>query len=423
MKKSKILALGLSALLILTGCDGKNDNGSSSQVLEDRVPLSFSPSEYSVACTNSTATVLNYVYHLSKGEYDAALDYCIIPDGVIFDDVALQKCVLADGIGRGDMITFFNCDVIAGEADIEYDLSIGENSSTYTKSIPVTTTATGSYGIDLEASGYIASGSLAFGVPKYVHAYINDVRIDEKFLNASYCYNITKGIPKLPTQEENTDTSTSDTEATDSGITLRLETKFGISQEYPLVFQGNATKSRKSVNDDYYKSSNDLSVFVIDVPRPVRESALSYIQNTVIPKFMKDIITGTSWEDATFRSCLGPDSENESMFPDYYKVATRFGDATTDTEGRYYFYDVHSYNFEISDKKAENAGYTICVSDYNIMDIYFSCDYNYLYTRGSDAIERNATGTLRGLIQLSVDDDGNWYVHDIDSNLFKITLE
>lgn len=429
-RKLKTALAGILALAMLTGCNTSNnpDNPNGSQaVLEDRIAIDFKPSDYAVASTDARATVLNYLYLLSRGEYDAALEYCIIPDGVVFDEVALQKCVLAEGIGRGESITFFNTDLFGGAVDVEYDLSLSGASSTFTKTIKIGESGKGTYGINLEASDYIAKGSLVFGVPRYVKAYINDVEIDTKYLDSNFYYNITKGIAKLPSDNtasdtDNLDDNTSSNTQPAANITLRLDSKFGISQEYPLVFQGQATKSRKSVNDDYYRASNDVSVFTLAVPREVRNSALDFVQTKVVPSLMRDILNGVKWENASIKQYFGEGTEADAMFPDYYKAASTFADATLATDGRYYFTDFHSYNFEASDKLATNNGYMICVSDYNVLDLYFTCDYDYLYTKGSDAIERNATGSLRGLVQLSVDDSGEWYIHDLDSSLFKIAL-
>lgn len=428
MKYRRSVAALLCAAMLLTGCSGnKSDSDEADTSLVDRIMLTFTPAlTLEEVGTNSSAVVMNYLYYLSKGEYDTALEFCYVPEGVLFDDVALQKAVLADGIGRGESIAFYNCSGSSTSMTVEYDLTSSGQIGTVNKDIAIVQGADGLFRIDISSCGYVASGELKFQVPKYVHAYINDVYIpQDEYLDANYQYDITTGIAKIPGNDtiieydaEGNEVST--TKAAD--IVLTLKTKFGIEQSYPLIFmnQGNSTKSSLSVCDEYWVDRDNITKFEIAIPRLYRESAIKYLAETAIPKLYTDLLNGTSWDSASFKSELRDDSNTASMKPDYFKMSTAFSNARLDTDGGYYFRDLSVYNFAMTDDLAERFSGDITIIDYNQMEVYFTFDYNYMYSRGSGGTERMMTGSSRGSVILSVDNEGNWYVHDISSDLFKL---
>lgn len=421
-----ILAV-LCTCLVLTGCAGGNSSIADEPVLEDRLMLSFTPADSLEAVgTNSNAVVMNYLYYLSRGEYDTALEFCSVPDGVLFDNVALQKAVLADGIGRGESIAFYNIDSDEACYTVEYDLTSSGQVGTVVKDIYVAQGADGLYRIDLEASDYVAQGNLDFQVPKYVQAYLNDVYIpQDKYLDANYQYHITRGVAKIPSAdtivEYDEDGNEIESTATPANLVLTLKTKFGVEQSYPLSFEGTLEKSKVSVNDTYWSDRKNITDFKIAVPRLTREQVLKYVSETVMPTLYKDLVNASSWESANIRSEFRLDSNTGAVEPLFFKASNRFSTARLDTDGGYFFQDVSLYNFEMTDDLADRYSGSIEIIDYNKLEMFFTFNYNYKYSRGAGGDVRMFEGEARGSITLSLDDDGKWYVNDISSDLFKIS--
>lgn len=423
----KAISAVLCACLVLTGCSGGASSVDDEPVLEDRLMLSFTPADSLEAVgTNSNAVVMNYLYYLSRGEYDTALEFCSIPDGVLFDDIALQKAVLADGIGRGESIAFYDISSDEAYSTVEYDLTSSGQVGTVVKDIYVVQGADGLYRIDLEASDYVAQGNLDFQVPKYVQAYINDVYIpQDKYLDANYQYHITRGVAKIPSNdvivEYDEDGNEIESTAVPANLVLTLKTKFGVEQSYPLSFEGSLEKDKTSVNDTYWSDREGITDFKIAVPRLTREQALKYISETVMPTLYKDIVNANSWESASIRSEFRTDSNTGAVEPLYFKTSTGFSNARLDTDGGYFFQDVSLYNFEMTDALADRYSGSIEITDYNKLEVFFTFNYNYKYSKGAGGDVRMFEGDARGSITLSIDDDGKWYVNDISSDLFKIS--
>lgn len=426
LKLRAILAV-LCICLVLTGCAGGNSSIADEPVLEDRLMLSFTPADSLEAVgTNSNAVVMNYLYYLSRGEYDTALEFCSVPDGVLFDNVALQKAVLADGIGRGESIAFYNIDSDEACYTVEYDLTSSGQVGTVVKDIYVAQGADGLFRIDLEASDYVAQGNLDFQVPKYVQAYLNDVYIpQDKYLDANYQYHITRGVAKIPSAdtivEYDEDGNEIESTATPANLVLTLKTKFGVEQSYPLSFEGTLEKSKVSVNDTYWSDRKNITDFKIAVPRLTREQVLKYVSETVMPTLYKDLVNASSWESANIRSEFRSDSNTGAVEPLFFKASNRFSTARLDTDGGYFFQDVSLYNFEMTDDLADRYSGSIEIIDYNKLEMFFTFNYNYKYSRGAGGDVRMFEGEARGSITLSLDDDGKWYVNDISSDLFKIS--
>ena len=426
LKLRAILAI-LCTCLVLTGCSGGNSSIADEPVLEDRLMLSFTPADSLEAVgTNSNAVVMNYLYYLSRGEYDTALEFCSVPDGVLFDNVALQKAVLADGIGRGESIAFYNIDSDEACYTVEYDLTSSGQVGTVVKGIYVVQGADGLYRIDLEASDYVAQVNLDFQVPKYVQAYLNDVYIpQDKYLDANYQYHITRGVAKIPSTdtivEYDEDGNEIESAATPANLVLTLKTKFGVEQSYPLSFEGTLEKSKLSVNDTYWSDRKNITDVKIAVPRLTREQVLKYVSETVMPTLYKDLVNASSWESASIRSEFRSDSNTGAVEPLFFKASNRFSTARLDTDGGYFFQDVSLYNFEMTDDLADRYSGSIEIIDYNKLEMFFTFNYNYKYSRGAGGDVRMFEGEARGSITLSLDDDGKWYVNDISSDLFKIS--
>lgn len=423
----KAISAVLCACLVLTGCSGGVSSVDDEPVLEDRLMLSFTPADSLESVgTNSNAVVMNYLYYLSRGEYDTALEFCSIPDGVLFDDIALQKAVLADGIGRGESIAFYDISSDEAYSTVEYDLTSSGQVGTVVKDIYVVQGADGLYRIDLEASDYVAQGNLDFQVPKYVQAYINDVYIpQDKYLDANYQYHITRGVAKIPSNdvivEYDEDGNEIESTAAPANLVLTLKTKFGVEQSYPLSFEGSLEKDKTSVNDTYWSDREGITDFKIAVPRLTREQALKYISETVMPTLYKDIVNANSWESASIRSEFRTDSNTGAVEPLYFKTSTGFSNARLDTDGGYFFQDVSLYNFEMTDALADRYSGSIEITDYNKLEVFFTFNYNYKYSKGAGGDVRMFEGDARGSITLSIDDDDKWYVNDISSDLFKIS--
>ena len=384
LKLRAILAI-LCTCLVLTGCSGGNSSIADEPVLEDRLMLSFTPADSLEAVgTNSNAVVMNYLYYLSRGEYDTALEFCSVPDGVLFDNVALQKAVLADGIGRGESIAFYNIDSDEACYTVEYDLTSSGQVGTVVKGIYVVQGADGLYRIDLEASDYVAQGNLDFQVPKYVQAYLNDVYIpQDKYLDANYQYHITRGVAKIPSTdtivEYDEDGNEIESAATPANLVLTLKTKFGVEQSYPLSFEGTLEKSNLSVNDTYWSDRKNITDVKIAVPRLTREQVLKYVSETVMPTLYKDLVNASSWESASIRSEFRSDSNTGAVEPLFFKASNRFSTARLDTDGGYFFQDVSLYNFEMTDDLADRYSGSIEIIDYNKLEMFFTFNYNYKY--------------------------------------------
>ena len=420
------LVAALMTAMLLTGCVGGNTSIDDTPVLEDRLMLSFVPAESLEAVgTNASAVVMNYLYYLSRGEYDTALEFCSVPDGVLFDQIALQKAVLASGIGRGEAIAFYTVDDNGEAMSVEYDLTSSGQTGTVYKDIYYTQGVDGLYRIDLEASDYVAQGILDFQVPKYVEAYLNDVLIpQDKYLDANYQYHISRGVAKIPSTdtivEYDDEGNEIETASDSSNLVLTLKTKFGIEQSYPLSFEGTLESDKTSVNDTYWSNRLGITNFVVAVPRIKREEALRYVSETVMPTLYKDLVSATSWESAGIRNELRSDSNSAAMEALYFKTSNNFSDARLDTDGGYFFQNVSLYNFEMTDDLADRYSGSIQITDYNKMELFFTFDYNYKYSRGSGGDVKLMENTARGSVVLSVDDEGNWYVSDISSDLFKV---
>ena len=415
MKKAFVaLAVALS-ICTFSGCVSTPEK----PVIVDRVPISFIPTTDVTAARQKVDTmVMNYVTCLVSGDYQTALQYVSIPEGVLFDANALQTAVLADGFGRGESATFYgvtdgeevtdgNKTVVINQgevASVEYDLTLSGTTSTVTKSIPLTKTDSG-YCVDM--SDHIVEGQLKFRVPKYVDVFINGAEVPKSFMDANFTYTIDAGVPKLGEDELN----------------LTLKSNFGVEQTYPLVFLGKGSKSKNSVNDQYYYSRDDISVFYLDVPRELRESALEYISSKVFPKLTNDLVKGTSWDVASIKSEFGELSNIDGMFPDYYKTASNFTNMTTKEGGLFVFYDVSCHDFVCTDELAERKSSRNTISDFNVVDLYVSFDYNFLYTKGAQATERDSRGSIDCLVSLSWDKDGNWYVNDLSDRAFRLNVE
>lgn len=400
-------ALLASLMLSSTGCIASLNNSSddSAIVIEDKLPLSFvAATDITSAQANTKTCVLNYLYYLSKGDYETALRLCNIPEGVVFDAVALQRCVLKDMIGRGESITFYDVTISEGTAIVVYELTNGGLSSEYTSEIPLVQDSLGNWAVSLDKEGYISYGKLVFQVPMYVDVYINDVYVPQTFMGNDYIYTIPTGIPNFG-----------------SGIQLKLDTNVGITQTYDLSFCGSLTKGKNSVNDAYYSNSKQMTVFGIAIPREVRESALAYIEDTVIPTLLDDLIHGRSWDSANVQGLFGEDSETDAMFSPYYKTQQSFAKSIDASGGKYYYYDLHAYDFTCSDDLASRRGYSNCVTDFNVLRLYVEYSYNYLYTKGSESTERNLQGSGRALVYLSKNENGEWYVHNLADKAFSLS--
>lgn len=412
--KRVLAALSLMlGILTLSGCIKEPEV----PIIEDRVPIAFIATADTDAAKQSAETMaMNYVSCLVKGDYTTALSYVDIPEGVLFDANTLQMAALKDGYGRGDAVTFYKVtngekvtndkgDTAVVSADsvvsLEYDLSLSGVASTVTKRLKIKKADTG-YCVDI--SEHIIEGQLTFRVPKYVDVYINGAAVPKSFMDANYTYKITTGVPKI---DEN-------------NLTLTLKSNFGVEQSYPLVFLGSGVKSKNSVNDEYYYSRDDISVFRMDVPRELRESALEYIQSTVFPKLCNDEVKGTAWEVAAIRSEFRDTSNTEGMFSDYYKTASNFTNMTTKEGGLFVFYDVSCHDFECTDALAERKGMRNGITDFNVLELYVKFDYNFLYTKGTAANERNSRGSIDCIVSLSWDKDGNWFVYDLSERAFRL---
>lgn len=418
----KLLLVSLFAILVLAvaGCNNSQvDDEDDDDYVIDRVMLTFSVNpDPATATLTPESTIENFMYYVSRGEYDTALKFCYMPDGTLFDENALQQAVLADGIGRGESITFYRLTCSNGKADFEYDLTLGSNIGTYNKKLYYIQSG-GNYYIDLVASGYVASGKLYFQVPRYVDAYINGVYIDKKYLDANYCYTINTGVARIPQMETvKKDDGTTETKLADASITLTLKTNFGVEQSYPLSFLGTLRKA-ESVNETYFDTSRHVTNFTIDCPRELRESALTYISGTVLPTLITDLVKTHSWETAGIQKLFGTDTQKDAMFADYYNSYRAFSDNMKPDNGGYFYFDPRVYNVNIVERNKRSNTDT-GISDWNVADFAIECDCNWLYTFGSDDTERNKVASLSGVVSLAKDEAGNWYVYNISKQLFDL---
>ena len=431
------LIAGLTALFLasigLTGCISAPEPVE----IVDRVPILFTPTtDIEAAKYDASLMAMNFVYCLSKGDYETALKYVDIPSGVVFDAAALQRAMLYDGFGRGDSVTFYQASMgyyVTGEngeqafisssdsCSLEYDLSLSGATGEYSKKLPVVKLDDGSWAVDI--SSHIITGTLTFQVPMYVEVYINDTFIPQSFMGNNYIYTISAGVPK-PISDDGEESDI---------LTLTLKSKFGIEQSYDIFFQGYTDSSGNrhsqssvsfySVNDKYFNDDLRVSSFKIDVPREVRESALDYIEKTMLPTLLNDLLQGVSWDVTAFHTLFGADTNADAMKPRYYSTSTRFLRYTTQENGYYNFYPLSVYDILSSDTEAKDNGYYTRVVDYNTLTIYYKYSYNYLYTIGRNGSERNFTGTNRTVVSLGIDDDGNWYVKDLPEEGFRIGVD
>lgn len=426
-KLAFILAIGALAIAVLTAC-----HSSDTQVSQDEQPLDFVAASDATSLTSAPDVIENYIYNLSRGEYDLALNLVDLEDGVIFDKDCLQRAVLADGIGRGDNIKFYA--VTAGRSDVDEDGKeiISDTDICYTVDYSITsggseqrtscevyycTNSAGLPRIDANASNWIDTGILKFGVPKYVQVYINDALVPQSLMDKDYVYTISKGIPK----SEN--------------LTLTLKTKFGIEQSYPLSFlSASATnddgeevtlspdKIYGSVNDDYYIEDLGLSYFTIEIPRELREKITDYLQNELLPVLIHDQIQGIEYESSSFRNYTGTDTNTAAISPRYNASARKFK-SLSNTENGYFFYeDTPCYDISCSDEKAYDEGYNNLITDYNELEIYITYAYNYDYSVNSSS-KKTYTGTKRALFTLSVDDNNKLYLKDLTEDGFGLGVD
>ncbi len=426
-KLAFILAIGALAIAVLTAC-----HSSDTQVSQDEQPLDFVAASDATSLTSAPDVIENYIYNLSRGEYDLALNLVDLEDGVIFDKDCLQRAVLADGIGRGDNIKFYA--VTAGRSDVDEDGKeiISDTDICYTVDYSITsggseqrtscevyycTNSAGLPRIDANASNWIDTGILKFGVPKYVQVYINDALVPQSLMDKDYVYTVSKGIPK----SEN--------------LTLTLKTKFGIEQSYPLSFlSASATnddgeevtlspdKIYGSVNDDYYIEDLGLSYFTIEIPRELREKITDYLQNELLPVLIHDQIQGIEYESSSFRNYTGTDTNTAAISPRYNASARKFK-SLSNTENGYFFYeDTPCYDISCSDEKAYDEGYNNLITDYNELEIYITYAYNYDYSVNSSS-KKTYTGTKRALFTLSVDDNNKLYLKDLTEDGFGLGVD
>lgn len=427
LKLAVILATGVLATVALTAC-----HSSGTQVSQDEQPLDFVAASDSTSLTSAPDVIENYLYNLTRGEYDLALNLVDLEDGVIFDKDCLQRAVLADGIGRGGDIKFYS--ITAGRSDVDadgnetvsdtdicytVDYSIASGGSEQRTSCEVyyCNNSAGLPRIDPDASGWIDKGILKFGVPKYVQVYINDALVPQDLMDKDYIYTVSKGIPKS------------------EGLTLTLKTKFGVEQKYPLSFL-NATRTddagnevtlspdkvRGSVNDDYYDEDSNLCYFTIDIPRELREEIVKYLQNELLPVLVHDQVQGIEFESSSFRKFTGADTNTAAISPRYNASARKFK-ALSNTDNGYFFYEeTPCYNISCSDDKAYDEGYRNRITDYNELKIFVSFSYNYDYSINS-AGKKTFTGTKNALFTLSVDDDGKLYLKDLAEDGFGLGVD
>lgn len=427
LKLAFISIIGVLATTALTAC-----HSSDSQVSQDEQPLDFVAASDATSLTSAPDVIENYIYNLSRGEYDLALNLVDLEDGVIFDKDCLQRAVLADGIGRGSDIKFYA--ITAGRSDIDEDGKeiISDTDICYTVDYSITsggseqrtscevyycTNSDGLPRIDANASDWIETGTLKFGVPKYVQVYINDALVPQSLMDKDYVYTVSKGIPKS------------------EGLTLTLKTKFGVEQDYPLSFlsssgtdeDGNEItlspdKIMGSVNDDYYSEDLGLSYFTIDIPRELRENITKYLQNELLPVLVHDQIQGIEYESSSFRNFTGADTNTAAISPRYNASARKFK-SLSNTENGYFFYEeTPCYNISCSDEKAYDEGYSNLITDYNELKIFVSFAYNYDYSINSSS-KKTFTGTKNALFTLSVDDDGKLYLKDLTEDGFGLGVD
>ena len=73
----------------------------------------------------------------------------------------------------------------------------------------------------------------------------------------------------------------------------------------------------------------------------------------------------------------------------------------------------------LTDANAEKRDTMNAMVDYNVLQLYVTYNYNYLYTRGTAASEKNYVDSAGITVFLSKDTDGNWYDYDLDTSAFK----
>ena len=428
MKIKRFLASSLFLILLcLTACHTDDK-----AVSQKELPLDFIAATDSSALTSAPEMIENYLYYLTRGEYDLALSLVNLEKGVIFDKDCLQRAVLADGIGRGGDIKFYNVSAGRSSYDSNKQVIITDSEICYTVDYSITSggseqrsscvvyycyDSAGLPRVDPEASGWIQTGILRFGVPKYVQVYINGALIPQSLMDKDYIYTIAQGIPK---SEE---------------IILTLKTKFGVEQDYKLKFLSDSTtddegneikidpnKITGSVNDDYYNEDERLCYFTIDIPRQTREAVLEYLETKLLPVLVHDQIQGIEFENSSFRNYTGSDSNISAITPRYNAVARNFKTLTNQDSGYFFYEDTPCYNISCSDEVARDEGFRNTITDYNELTMYVSYSYNYDYSVNSSS-KKTYTGTKRALFTISVDDDNNYYLKDLSEEGFGLGVD
>lgn len=412
----------------ITGCSNV-DKPESGATIETRNPIDFFPAEtVEEAQSNARNMVANFVYQLTTGDYVTALKF-LNEETCLFNENALQRLTLAYGIGRGDKVTFYNItsgrpseDEETGEIEylepnkcvtVEYDLEYLGKTETVTKTLYFTKTDDGRYFIDPVAHKWVVSGGeLRFQVPGRVEVYLNGVLIPLEYMGNDNIYDINAVLPRISESKDD-----------EGRIELALRTKFGLTQTYELYFLGTKKEQKKAVSDECFSTSKEINSFVIPVPREMRESAQTYMQQTLLPALLNDITQGVAWEDSKLLTLCGEGSRVEAMSGFYYNMANRFLNATTQDGGKYFFHEVTIYDVAVkSDEAVKLLRTNNKATDYNKLQLEVTFQYQYKYNKGSMAKEYLNTDKKTTLVTLSVDDDGNWYLNDIDEAGFKYSL-
>ena len=425
-----MMALLLAASISGTfaGCSNV-DKPESDAVIETRNPVDFFPEEsIETAQTNMRSTAANFVYNLVMGDYATALKF-LDSETCLFNENALQKMALSFGIGRGDKLTFYNITsgrpvenedtgeteyVEAGKCvTVEYDLEYLGKTDTVTKTIYITKDANGLCYVDPVAHKWVVSGGeLRFQVPGKVEVYLNGVFIPQSYMGNDNIYTVNTVLPRLSTEK-----------ADEGKIELTLKSKFGLEATYQLYYLGSKKENKKGVSDECFSSSKEINSFVIPIPRETRESAQEYLQTTVFPTLLTDITKGTEWQDSGTLALCGEGSSVEAMSALYYPIVRRFLQAQSDEGGKYFFQEVTVYDVQVkSDEGIKLVKLQNKVTDYNKLQLEVTFKYQFKFNKGSAAKEDLVENKKTTVVTLSKDDEGNWYLSNIDESGMKYSV-
>lgn len=405
--KIKILSIVSLTMLMLSGCVKKDVVP---QQVVSRYNIEIPLSEVQMSAENVAVQYVNYIV---SGYEDAAYDLVQIPDSVYYTKenmLSAEKEVKA----LSSNYILYKVRKVGDNVILTYGLKKGEAYTKATKTqaseyigeivtqtkeitIPVVDIGNGRYGINVHME-YMTTEQIALKVPDNVDVWFEGVLLDKHSRDDDGCYILTNFI------------------ATDYAK-IKLQSAIEERDVY-LVLNDAAQELNAAENVLLYPNAELYNgVRRWDYKWTAqRETIENAVQNIKI--LMQNLLTAsenqTDFYDKTVQDLFKDSSTAENIKTEYIKLSNAYMDTKTKE-----FKDLTCVDIRLIDKETmAKKQLTNEITANDILQVYVELEYSYVtYSKTTD-ITTPHTGTTRGYVYLTRENN-EWFIIDIDSSLLK----